>query len=81
MKEFILRFSQGVSISGEGGDNSLFNSGGGDRDIFSVADLLGCLGAVRVLLRSSRGSAALGIMANFPAFEAMSFFHALGMLL
>ena len=80
LKKFAFRFSQGVGISGEGRDSGLFNRGRGDRSIFSVMDLLGCLGAVRVLLGSSGGSAVLSIMANLSAFEAMFFSHAFGIL-
>ena len=35
-----------------------------------MVDLLGCLGAVRILLGLSQGPAVFGIMADLPAFEA-----------
>ena len=81
LKKFILQFSQGLGISREGRDSSCFNRGGGVRDIFSMADLLGRLGAVRVLLGSSGGSAVISVMASLPALEAVSFSHAFGLLL
>ena len=86
LKKFILRFSQGLGISRKDQDSSCFNRGrgvrgGGVRDIFSMADLLERLGAVRVLLGSSGESAVISVMASLPALEAVSFSHAFGLLL
>ena len=81
LKKFILQFSRGLGISREGQDSSHFNRSRGVRDIFSMVDLLGCLGAVRVLLGLSGGSAVISVMASLPALEAVSFSHAFGSLL
>ena len=74
LKDFILRFTQGVSVVGE--DGGFGYGDGGNRDFLSIEDPLR-MGGAGVWLGLVGSSTVSSVMSNLSTLETTAFSHAL----